>query len=70
MVTREGVLINSPYLTIKEAAEYARISIRTIYRRLKTGELNRYGSGRTLILKAELEALLTAPPADILEEKS
>ncbi len=62
--------MKSPYLTLKEAAEYARTSIRTIQRRLKAGELNRYGSGRTLILKAELEALLTALPAETLEEKS
>jgi len=59
--------MESPYLTLNEAATYARMSTRTIQRRLKAGDLNRYGAGRTLILKAELEALLTAPRAEIPE---
>ncbi|CAN5841496.1 hypothetical protein BH24DEI2_BH24DEI2_28100 [soil metagenome] len=62
--------MESPYLTLGEAAAYARMSKRTIQRRLKAGDLNRYSSGRPLVLKAELEALLTAPPAEILEGKS
>ncbi len=52
--------MESPYFTLGEAAAYARTSTRTIQRRLKAGELNRYGSSRPLVLKAELEALLTA----------
>ncbi len=62
--------MESPYFTLDEAAAYARTSKRTIQRRLKAGNLNRYGAGRTLILKAELEALLTAPRDEILEGKS
>lgn len=62
--------MESPYFTLREAAAYARTSTRTIQRRLKAGDLNRYGSGRPLILKAELETLLTAPQAEILEGKS
>ncbi len=62
--------MNSPYLTLREAADYARTSRRTIQRRLKAGELNRYGTGHPLVLKTELEALLSATPVDILEEKS
>ena len=52
--------MESPYFTLGEAAAYARTSTRTIQRRLKAGELKRYGSGRPLVLKTELEALLTA----------
>lgn len=61
--------MESPYLTLHEAAAYARTSPRTIQRRLKAGELKRYGTGRPLVLKTELEALLSASKADILEEK-
>jgi excisionase family DNA binding protein len=62
--------MESPYFTLKEAAAYARTSTRTIQRRLKAGELNRYGTGHPLVHKEELEALLSATPVDILEEKS
>jgi hypothetical protein len=62
--------MESPYFTLGEAAAYARTSIRTIQRRLKVGELKRYGTGRPLVLKTELEALLSAPHTEILEEKS
>ncbi len=62
--------MESPYFTLKEAAAYARTSTRTIQRRLNAGELNRYGMGHPLVRKAELEALLSATPVDILEEKS
>lgn len=62
--------MESPYLTLREAATYARMSIRTIQRRLQAGELNRYGSGRPLVLKTELEALLSASQAEKLEAKS
>lgn len=50
----------SPYLTLVEAALYARCSTRTIQRWLSDEKLNRYGHGRlVLIRKAELEALLS-----------
>lgn len=62
--------MESPYFTLREAATYARTSTRTIQRRLKAGDLNRYGSGRPLVLKAELEAMLTAPQAENLEARS
>jgi hypothetical protein len=62
--------MESPFLTLSEAATYARMSTRTIQRRLKDGELKRYGAGRPLVLKTELEALLSASPAKTLEEKS
>lgn len=62
--------MESPYLTLGEAAAYARTSTRTIQRRLKAGDLNRYGSGRPLVLKTELEALLSAPHTEIPEGKS
>jgi excisionase family DNA binding protein len=62
--------MKSPYLTLKEAAEYARVSIRTIQRRIEAGELNRYGTGHPLVHEEELEALLSPTPVDILEEKS
>ncbi len=61
--------MESPYLTLREAAAYARTSTRTIQRRLKAGDLKRYGSGHPLILKAELEALLNSSQAEKLEVK-
>ncbi len=48
--------MESPYFTLREAAAYARTSTRTSQRRLEAGDLNRDGSGRPLIPKAELEA--------------
>jgi hypothetical protein len=62
--------MESPYLTLGEAAAYARTSTRTIQRRLKAGELKRYGKSRPLILKTELEMLLGTSPAEKAEEKS
>lgn len=62
--------MESPYLTLREAATYARTSTRTIQRRLEAGALKRYGAGRPLVLKTELEAALSAAPAKTLEEKS
>jgi excisionase family DNA binding protein len=50
----------SPYLTLGEAAHYARCSTRTVQRWLSDKKLNRYGHGRHLLIrKAELEALLS-----------
>ncbi len=52
--------MESPYFTLKEAAAYARTSVRTIQRRLEDGDLTRYSLGyHPLILKAELDKLLT-----------
>ena len=54
----------SPYLTLSEAAAYARCSKRTVQRWLDDEKLNRYGHGRRpLVCKDELEALLSAPTA-------
>lgn len=51
----------SPYLKLPEAATYARVSIRTLQRYLKSGTLRRHGLGhRVLIDRAELETLLAA----------
>lgn len=61
--------MESPYFNLREAAAYACTSTRTIQRRLKAGDLRRYGITRPLILKAELEALLAPPQAEKLEEK-
>jgi excisionase family DNA binding protein len=53
----------SPYLTLKEAALYARCSTRTVQRWLDAGTLRRYGHGRRpLILKGDLETLLSTSP--------
>jgi excisionase family DNA binding protein len=52
--------MDSPYLTLAEAAAYARCSKRTVQRWLSDKKLCRHGHGRhVLILKAELEALLS-----------
>ena len=57
----------SPYLTIKEAAEYARCKRQRIDDLLSARRLTRYKDGRrTLILRAELDAHLaptTGPKA-------
>lgn len=51
----------SPYFKLPEAAAYARVSIRTLQRHLKTGTLRRYGLGqRVLIDRMELETLIGA----------
>lgn len=60
MKPERSVSTISPYLTLKEAALYARCSTRTVQRWLVNKKLKRYGHGRfVLILKAELEALLS-----------
>lgn len=66
-------LLVSPFLTLREAAAYARCSPRTIQRRVDAGALTRYGFGRSvLIRRAELELLLspTAAPMPSLEVSS
>ncbi len=50
---------SSPFLTLSEAAAFARCSKRTIQRWLEANKLSRRGHGRPLIDKSELEALLS-----------
>ena len=49
---------DSPYLTLHEAALYARCSKRTVQRWLDAGKLTRHGQSRPLVHRQELEALL------------
>ncbi len=50
---------SSPFLTVVEAAEYARCHPRTIRRWMRAGDLTRYGhAGKALVQRAEIEALL------------
>ena len=60
--------MTSPYLTLAEAAAYARCSKRTVQRWLADKRLTRYGppgGSIVLILKTELERLLSpAEPSD------
>ena len=49
----------SPYLTIEEAAEYARCSRQRLYDLRSSGRLSRAGDGRrALVFRQELDALL------------
>jgi len=48
--------MKSPHFTLREAGAYPRTSVRASQRRLKVSGLKRNGSGRPLVLKAELEA--------------
>ncbi len=58
----------SPYLTLTEAAAYARCSKRTIQRHIKAGKLKAHGLGRRpLIEQSELERLLSSTPAKVEE---
>ncbi len=51
----------SPFLTLSEAAAYARCSKRTIQRRIKSGELRSHGLGvRPLIRQEDLDTLLSS----------
>lgn len=51
----------SPYMTIPEAAEYARCRRQRIDDLLSSGRLTRYKDGRrTLVSRAELEARLNS----------
>ncbi len=47
--------MGSPYFTLCEVAAPAYASVRISQRRLEADDLNCYGSGRPLVLKAELE---------------
>jgi len=47
------------YITIKEACHDFRISVRTLYRRLKAKEITPYKfGGKTLIKKTEIEEFI------------
>ena len=50
---RPETILISPYLTLTEAAAYARCSTRTIQRYVDAGELTRYGHSRRLLIKQE-----------------
>lgn len=51
----------SPFVTLGEAAAYARCHSRTIRRWIQAGDLARYGhGGKVLVLRTDLEALLAA----------
>lgn len=53
----------SPYLTIAEAADYARCTRQRIYDLRSSGRLTRHGDGtRALILRTELDDLLARRP--------
>jgi excisionase family DNA binding protein len=65
-VGRQHAASQSPYLTIREAADYARCKRQRIDDLLSMRRLGRYKDGsRTLILRAELDAYLAkeATPA-------
>jgi len=48
----------SPYLTLAEAAAYARCSTRTLRRWIDSGKLTRLKSSRLLVDKEELNTLM------------
>lgn len=53
--------LESPFLTLPEAAAYARCSVRTIQRRLETGLLTRHGLGAKPLVRRDELAQLLAP---------
>lgn len=56
---------SSPYLTLGEAADFARYKKRTIQRWLAAGKLTRHGHGRRpLIKRQELTDLLSPTPRE------
>jgi excisionase family DNA binding protein len=53
----------SPYMTVKEAADYLRCSRQRIYDLRSSGQLSRHGDGRrVLVSRAELDALACGEP--------
>jgi|GEM_PF-5750218 len=47
------------WATINEAADYARCSRHTLYRRIKDSQINEYRNGRTILLDLnEIDAML------------
>jgi excisionase family DNA binding protein len=47
----------SPWLTVREAADYLRCSVSEIHHRIKDGRLKRHYDGtRLLVLRAEIES--------------
>lgn len=67
-ITVENVELTylSEYVTVKEASKISGRTVPSVYRWLKEGRLTRYktGTGRTLIKREELNALITPRPAD------
>lgn len=60
----DGRMTTSPYLTLSEAAAYARCSKRSIQRWLTAGTLTRHGHGRLVLIRHdELTALLSPTDA-------
>lgn len=56
---RETAEPESPYLTIPEACEYARMSRQRVYDLRSSGRLSRSGDGSSArVLRAELDALI------------
>jgi len=55
---------DSEYVTVREASVISGRTVPSIYRWMKLGKLTRYktGTGRTLIKRAELDALLAPHP--------
>jgi excisionase family DNA binding protein len=57
--------VTSPYLTKAEAADYARVSVRTIERAIKAGDLDAGGiPGRRLIRQEWVDAWLMRAQRD------
>ena len=53
----------SPWMTVREAAEYLRCSVWEIYNRMKEGRIQRhYDGGRILVLRSEIEACVQPSP--------
>ncbi len=58
-----------PYLTIKEAAELARLALPTIRLYIRRGELKSYRVGRRVIIKrTDLESFLEIHPTEALSD--
>jgi excisionase family DNA binding protein len=52
----------TPFLTLKEAAQFARCHKRTLQRRIKDGKLKAHRLGRRLLIhQRDLECLLKLP---------
>lgn len=60
LAERDAKPANDGYLSVKEAASFARVSVYTIRRWVRSGELTRHEAGtRVLVRRDELEKLLT-----------
>lgn len=55
----KGVAANTTYLTLKEAADYMACSVVTLRRRIRSGELTAYRSGRMIrVTKRDLDGMM------------